>query len=198
MLFLAGPASAATLSEPDRQAVAQVEAYLNGIRTVAANFVQVGPEGQESRGEFYLRRPGRLRFEYMPPVPLLIVADGIWLIMHDTELEQVNRWPVFDTPLAPILARQIVLLGEDAAVEVVGVGRSEDRLDITVVDRESPEEGRLTLQFDRAPLALRGWAVHDTQGGITTVILNTVMLNQELDPALFSFTDPQPLRDRQP
>jgi outer membrane lipoprotein-sorting protein len=160
------------------------------VRTLAANFVQTGPDGAVSRGEFYLRRPGRLRFEYLPPVPILIVADGIWLVLHDTELNSVDRWPVFDTPLAPLLARQIDMTGPDSAVEVVRVGRGDGTVDITVVDKDARDEGDLTLTFAAEPLQLLRWAVRDAQGGLTKVTLNTILINPKLDPALFTFTDP--------
>jgi outer membrane lipoprotein-sorting protein len=189
-LIAAGPAAA--LSAQDTATVQRVERYLEGVKTLAANFVQVAPDGAVSRGEFYLRRPGRLRFEYLPPVPVLIVADGIWLILNDTELNSVDRWPVFDTPLAPLLSRKIDLLGPDSAVEVVGVREADGLIDITVVDKDAPDEGDLTLTLTADPMQLVRWTVRDAQGGVTKVTLNTVLINPKLDPALFSFTDPRP------
>lgn len=194
-LLLAGPAFAANLSPDDRAAVNRVETYLEGLQSLAANFVQVGPEGDVSRGEFYLRRPGRLRFEYLPPVPIMIVADGVWLILHDTELESVDRWPVYDTPLAPLLSRKIDLTSKSATVEVVRLGRSAGLLDVTLVDKDNPDEGDLTLTFATEPMQLLRWTVRDPQGGTTKVTLNTLLANPELDPELFTFTDPQPFRD---
>lgn len=195
MLAATLPARAATLSPEDRATLDQVESYLESLKTLAANFVQVGPEGDVSRGEFYLRRPGRLRFEYLPPVPILIVADGIWLILNDTELESVDRWPVFDTPLAPLLSRKIDLSSKSASVEVVKVGRSEGQIEITLIDKSSPDEGSLTLTFTTDPITLLRWSVLDAQGGTTKVTLNTLLANPDLDPELFTFTDPQPFRD---
>lgn len=192
----ARPAIAANLSPDDRAAVKRAETYLEGLQSLAANFVQVGPGGEVSRGEFYLRRPGRLRFEYLPPVPILIVADGIWLILHDTELESVDRWPVYDTPLAPLLSREIDLTSKTSNVDVIRVGRADGLLDITIVDKDSPDEGDLTLTFATEPMQLLRWAVRDAQGGLTKVTLNTLLANPPLDPELFTFTDPQPFRDR--
>ena len=72
-------------------AIERVEAYLNSVKTLSARFLQIDAAGTVTHGQLYLRRPGRLRFEYDPPSPLLLVADGVWLILHDKELDQVNQ-----------------------------------------------------------------------------------------------------------
>ena len=180
--------AAAELTEQDLGHVARVEAYFNAITTLSAQFSQIAPGGEVSQGDFYLRRPGRLRFEYAPPVPLLIVADGFRLILYDHELGQVNAWPVQATPLGPLVARTVDFIntGHAQAVEAApGILR------LTLVDPDRPDDGSITLVFRDDPLELRQWEVTDPQGLVTVVILTGMRINPILAPQLFVFNDPE-------
>ena len=181
--FVALPARA-ELSQHDRETVQRVEAYLNSVRSLAADFVQIGPNGETAKGKVYLRRPGKLRFEYAPPSPLLLVADGRWLVLEDKELHHVDRWPVGDTPLAILIADR-VNLGEN--VQVTEVKRAGGVLRVTVVDRKRPGEGHLTMIFNETPLELRQWEVHDARGGVTHVSLHDPKVNVQLADNLFFY-----------
>jgi outer membrane lipoprotein-sorting protein len=132
-LGLASAAAGAELGEADKADVARIAAYLNDVRSLKARFIQVGPNGELAQGDLYLRRPGRLRFEYDPPSPLLLVADGFWLILQDKELEQVSRWPVNDTPLGVLVADDIELDGR--RTRVTEVGRRAGVLTVTLIGR---------------------------------------------------------------
>ncbi len=179
--------AAAPLSEQDLADVARVEAYLNSIQTLKARFLQVGPDGGLSEGNFYLRRPGRLRFEYDPPIPVLMVADGTWVVFYDSEIEQVTRVPLNSTPLAVLVRDPIRLQG---SVTVTRVERATGTLRLTLLDSDEPDEGSITLVFSDRPLALRQWLVRDPQGLETTIAMSKVQYNLILDPALFVFFEP--------
>jgi outer membrane lipoprotein-sorting protein len=182
----------AALSERDQAAVVRVEAYLNRIQSIRADFIQIAPDGSLSEGTFSLQRPGRVRFEYAPPSPIQIVGDGKWLILYDAELDQVTRVSIDSTPFSVLLAPTIRLGGR---VSVQKVEREPGVLRLVVQDQEKPEEGAITLVFSDKPLQLREWLVRDAQGLETTVYLNQVEFNPPLDPELFVFVDPQPFRD---
>jgi len=179
-------AAVARLSPDDAEAVARAEAALEEVRTLKASFTQVAPDGSLSQGTLYLQRPGRVRFEYAAPSPTLVVADGTWLVLVDRELEQINRFPVYETPIGVLLGREIDL---DRRVEVTRVVRGNGLLQIGVVDRERAEEGELTLVFEEPHLLLREWRVRDAQGGITTVSLADHDFQAKLTPDLFVATD---------
>ena len=179
--------AAAPLSEQDLADVARVEAYLNSIQTLKARFLQVGPDGGLSEGNFYLRRPGRLRFEYDPPIPVLMVADGTWVVFYDSEIEQVTRVPLNSTPLAVLVRDQIRLQG---SVTVTRVERATGTLRLTLLDSDAPDQGSITLVFSDRPLALRQWLVRDPQGLETTIAMSKAQYNLILDPALFVFFEP--------
>ena len=173
-------------------AVIQVESYLNSIKTLSARFLQVDSDGNVTKGRFYLRRPGRLRFEYDDPSPLLIVADGIWLILHDRELGQVSRYPLFETPLGALVDEPVNLREK---VEVVRVEQALGVLRIMVVDRANPDDGWIDITFTEPPLLLRQWKVRDAQGSTIELSLTDIRVNQNLDPNLFFFEDPPAFKE---
>jgi len=178
----------ASLDPAERQTLAAVEGYLNGIDTLRADFRQVGPEGDRAEGVLYLRRPGRLRVEYAPPVPVLIVGDGLLLHYHDMELGQVNDWFIFDTPLGS-LTKEEMRFGEDLVV--TAFAEIDGRIAITVVRPDDAGAGSLTLVLDADPFLLRGWQVTDAQGFVTTVALHDLETNIVLRPTLFVFENPR-------
>lgn len=178
----------APLDERQQILLLDVERYFNAINSLKADFLQIAPEGGVAEGVFYLRRPGRLRVEYAPPVPVLIVGDGFLLHYHDMELGQVNDWPIFDTPLGA-LSSESVRFNQDLVV--TEFAERANRLEITVVQREDPGLGSLTLVFEQGPLQLRQWRVTDAQGLITTVSLLGVETNIALSAKLFVFDDPR-------
>jgi outer membrane lipoprotein-sorting protein len=178
----------AVLSEEDQSWLSRTEDYFNSIQSIRAGFLQTSSEGGAAEGVFYLRRPGLLRVEYLPPTPVLIVGDGLFLHFHDTELGQVSDWPIFDTPLGAISADE-VRFNEDLIV--TGFQRRSGALAITLVKREDPGLGSLTLYFSEKPMALRQWKVIDAQGLVTSVALFDAETNIALDNRLFVFDDPR-------
>jgi len=181
----AGAAWPATATE--RSELARIDTYLNAITTLKARFVQVAPDGALSEGMFYLRRPGRLRFEYDAPNPILVVADRVWVVFYDKELGQVDRLPLDSTPIA-VLTRSEIKLEE--AFDVTGLAAEPGLLQVSLRDRESPDEGQITLVFSDRPLALRQWLVEDAQGLTTQITLYDIELNIALAPELFIFEEP--------
>ncbi|MDP7548018.1 MAG: outer membrane lipoprotein carrier protein LolA, partial [Alphaproteobacteria bacterium] len=186
------PAQGANSKPAAAAAVQRVETYLNSVKTLSARFLQVDSAGSVAHGQLYMRRPGRLRFEYDAPSPLLLVADGVWLVLYDKELNQVNRFPLYETPLG-VLVDDPVNLREK--VEVVDVQESPGILRLKVIDRELPDEGWMGITFTEPPLLLRQWKIKDAQGSITALSLTDIRVNRKLDPELFVFTDPVTFRE---
>ena len=171
-----------------QESLAAVERYLNGLQTLKADFKQIGPEGEPAEGVIYMRRPGLLRVEYAPPVPVLIVGDGLWIHYHDKELGQVNDWFIYETPLGA-LTREVTRFGED--LEVTGFAKRSGRIEVTVVHEDDPRGGSLTLILDADPLRLIRWRVTDAQGLVTNVTLHDLQTNIRLPRRLFVFDDPR-------
>ena len=184
-----GPVAADEAGPVDQSAqIAGIETYLNSIATMKARFLQVAEDGTLATGDFYLRRPGRLRFEYDPPVPILVVADSIWIVLEDSELRQVDRLPLSSTPLSILVADE-VSLGDGAVVSEISA--SGGLLQIALRDTENPDEGVLTLVFDARPLRLRQWLVTDSLGQTTEITLSDLEINIPLDPRLFVYDEPE-------
>jgi outer membrane lipoprotein-sorting protein len=177
------------LGAPERAELARIEEYLNGISTVRAEFVQQSSNGEQARGQLYLARPGRLRIDYQPPVPVLVIADGTFLIYYDRRLEQVSYVPLASTP-ASILLDDRISLAEDSLI-VTGYERAGDLILVTVARASNPGEGSITLSFKENPLQLAEWSVTDAQGIVTLVTLIDPRFGIELDHALFVFQDPR-------
>ncbi len=169
-------------TEADRADIARVEEYLNSIRTMRARFIQLSQSGGRAQGTFYLSRPGRLRLEYDPPVPTILIANGGMLQHYDSQLRQPQFIPLDSTPATYLVRDQLRLEGD---ITVVGVGRAQNRLDVTIVKTRDPREGRITFTFQTQPMQLVNWIVQDSQGRTTRVVLNEVQAGMPLDNALF-------------
>jgi outer membrane lipoprotein-sorting protein len=188
-VFIPGlPAPApAQMSGADMRDLARISNYLNGVKTLEGNFVQIGHDGELSEGLFYLRRPGRIRFEYKPPNPALVIADGVWVGVYDTRLNTLDRIPLKSTPLHILLRKKVDLRKEGA---IRSIERSPGLMRVTAIDPDEPDQGSITMVFAENPLELRQWIVVDPQGLTTTVALSETRSNVELDPNLFFIEDP--------
>lgn len=193
---LAAPAFAATppprpmpLNPAQQAEVAQVQVYLNGIRTLSSRFEQTTLEGGAAVGQLYMWRPGKMRFEYDPPVPILMVADGRNLYYYDRELQQVTPMRINDTPAGFLLAENIQLAGD---VTLVRYEHKPGAIRLTLVQTKDPSLGSVTLVLADKPLELRQWTVVDPQLHQTTVTLTDPHYGAALDPKLFYWTDPRP------
>lgn len=172
----------------DRAALARIEAYLNGLTTLRARFLQVAQNGATAEGTALISRPGRMRFDYDPPEPVLLVASAGQVLMYDRELKQPTTMPVSSTPLGLLLRERIALSGD---ITVSAMGRQGGFLTVTLHRTGAPAEGRLTLMFAENPLELRQWSVVDAQGRETRVTLYQPETGIRIDNRLFDFNDPR-------
>jgi len=176
------------LTDAQRAELGRVEDYLNGLETLQARFIQVSQRGQVAEGDLYLQRPGRVRFEYDPPVPILIVSSGPVLYYFDKELEQTTQVFVRTTPVGILVAEKLSFADD---VTVSHFVKRAGAIRITVQRTGDPEEGAITLVFSDRPLRLRQWVVLDAQGRQTSVTLTNVRTGLPLDPSLFRFDVPE-------
>lgn len=186
IVMLRAPAllhAATTGAASERKAeLARIEAYLNAITTMKAEFMQFASTGEVAQGTFYMRRPGRLRIEYLPPSPVLIVGDGHRLIYYDKDLQTANMTPIDDT-LAGLLVREQVRFSGDIAV--TDYRHTKGTVQVTLARKNEAEAGNLALVFNDAPLRLRLWIVTDAHGTSTRVALNEPEFGLKLADELF-------------
>lgn len=168
---------------------ARAQAWFDQLDTLRADFVQFAPDGARTTGVLSLDRPGRARFDYDDPSPILLVADGSTVAIADFELETLDRVPLGSTPLAPLLDADETLAETGA---VADAGRADGRLYLTLIDPDGETDGRLTLIFDdpdpdrpAAAMTLAGWYAVDALGGLTEVRLSDVETGVDFDPRRF-------------
>ncbi len=174
------------LSPDQSAAVHRAVRYLNDLSTLQARFIQVSSNGTYAEGEVIIQRPGKMRFDYDPPHPVLIIANGLSLLFYDRGLKQASFLPLWETPLW-FLIRERVTLSEDVVVTRVAQGLG--TLSITIEDRQMPEAGSVTLVFGDRPLDLKKWELVDTQGVLTQVSLVNPRYGLEVDPEAFDYSD---------
>ncbi|HYX02559.1 MAG TPA: outer-membrane lipoprotein carrier protein LolA [Reyranella sp.] len=162
--------------------VPEIERYINSMRTLKARFVQSNPNGGIAQGTLYVRRPGRMRFEYDPPSQLKIVADGFQVTMWDNATKDFGQWPIGWTA-ASFLVKDPLTLSGDLRVEKLD--RVKGLLEMTVIQTKKPQDGRVIVRFSENPMALRGWTVIDQRGSQVTVSLADVQTGMQLADSLF-------------
>ncbi len=182
------PAAAAPAAVPQQstETLARLEAYLNQITTLHARFVQVSSNGAFAEGDLYLDRPGRLRFEYDPPHPALLIANGVTLLYYDRDLEQATFLPLWETPLW-FLIRERVDLSD--GLEVVDITQGAATIKVTLRSTDDGGEGEVTLVFADRPISLHSWEIHDAQGIVTQVALVNPEFGVSIDRDLFEHGD---------
>lgn len=164
------PDSLVFADKTDDEIFAMAAQYLQSVETMSAYFIQTAPSGNVSTGKVQISRPGRLRFEYDSPNPLLIVATQGLVYVHDSELETTDSYPVGRTPLKFLLDSNVKTEGA-VLREVL---RGEDSVNIVLESTDEETEGELILAFDAPELKLRRWAVVDPNGDYTVVDLDGI------------------------
>ena len=183
------PADPGALTQAEqRQILKEAADGLAAVRTAKGRFVQMSNDGSIASGEFALRRPGQMRFDYDDPTPIIIIADGTTVAIEDTALETIDRVPIAATPLGMILSKQ---LDFEKKTNVLSVNRHSGRVDIALEDKTGEHEGQLVLILDADDYELLGWWTLDESGNVTEVSLEEVETGIRLDPKLFRIEDPE-------
>lgn len=186
LAFLALPFAAAKAADT-RPEVQAVENYFNNLFTLKARFIQTGGN-QQVAGDFYLKRPGRMRFEYDAPIKDFIVADGLFIYYYDGQLKEQKNAPISQS-LADFFLRKNLKLSGD--VKVTDIRRSKGLLQVTVVQAKDPKAGSITFGLTEKPMALKKWRIVDATGAITEVELFESVTGLKLDSRLFHYYDPE-------
>jgi outer membrane lipoprotein-sorting protein len=172
------PAAAQPLS------LAEISAYLNSLQTAQGGFTQINPDGTISTGTIYIKRPGRMRFEYAPPDSSMVIAGGGQVAVFDPRSNTgPERYPLNQTPLSILLERNVDLSRRNM---VTGLSSDGVTTTVTAQDPEHPEYGSIQLVFTADPVELRQWIVTDDTGGRTTVILNDLVVGGAIGDRMFN------------
>jgi outer membrane lipoprotein-sorting protein len=169
-------------SASQQEALWNITAYFNRFKTMEGDFIQFGPRGEQSEGVFFISRPGKIRFQYKPPVKLDVISDGKNVSILNTRTMTQDFYPLGKTPLRYLLADNIDLLSPGLVDEV----REEaDLIAVVIVEKSKLVGGKLTLVFDRASYDLKQWIVTDAQGLNTSVAVYNVTTGKRSSADLF-------------
>jgi outer membrane lipoprotein-sorting protein len=171
------------LSRENLADIARIEEYLNAITTLQAKFQQYSEGGGVVFGDIYIRRPGRMRVEYAPPVPVVLVADGIMVSYYDSELDQLSQLPISYTP-AWFLLRDHISLTD--GITITDMEKRPGALRVTMYQTDEPDAGSVDLIFADQPLELRQWTITDAAGKQARIGLFDVRLGGALANELFA------------
>jgi outer membrane lipoprotein-sorting protein len=182
------PGQATALDDNQRALANKLSTYLSSIQTLVGDFVQVGPDGRRTEGQFYIQKPGKVRFAYNPPSPIDVVADGQSVVVRDRNLATQDLYPLSQTPLRFLLADHIDLLRDTNVISV-----SADDTFVTIVIEEHQMvagTSRLMMMFGAKDMQLRQWTVTDPQGYDTTVAVYNLDTTKKPSPDLFVINHP--------
>lgn len=175
--------AAPQFSEEQLASIEKVSTYFEELENLKGTFLQTDPDKTQTRGKFYVKKPGRFRFDYGPPSLKVIISDGRFLAIQNHDINTEDVYELDDTPFRLLLRKDVDLL-KDA--HIFDVQEVEDLIIITLQDKDPDVSGRITLFLSTEPeLALREWVTIDAQGLETRVQLSRLDTTEDLDPGLF-------------
>lgn len=173
-----------TLTTHQKKLVIKINNYLNQLNNIKGRFLQINPDDGKQKGKFYLKRPGRIRFDYSPPSLQVVVSNGKYLSIEDRDINSVDRFPLENTPFRILLAKEVNIV-RDAVIKAVI--ETDERTSIILNDRKGGAIGQIELIFVRDPIfELKEWKVIDAQGQTTRVILSNLKFEEKIDGKLFT------------
>jgi outer membrane lipoprotein-sorting protein len=168
-----------------QDAAARINGYFNSFQTLKGEFIQTGAKGRSTRGVMHLSKPGKLRFEYEPPNPLLIASDGKWLTIKNKTKEKGDQVPLASTPMRLIVASKLNLLAEATVIQFEQLNGVTT---MGLIDKKGSVAGQIFLVFDDTRNELLQWIIVDGKGQRTTVELSNLEKDVKINPKLFNVT----------
>ena len=170
------------LNADQKRSLQKINAFMNSYQSLKSDFTQISSKGQTAQGTLLISKPGKLRFEYAPPNPMLIVSDGKWLTIKNRVKEKGDQFPLSATPLRLVVSPQVDLAAE---TDVIGFESKDGITSISLADRKSSLGGFIVLVFDEQRGQLQQWIIVDGKDRRTTVQLANIETGGKFDPKLF-------------
>ena len=165
-----------------KQAIEAISNHFRTVPTMTGEFVQFGPNGEQTAGTFLIKRPGKIRFDYEDPSPIMVVSNGKTLAVNNKKLKTWNYYPLSKTPLSLLLSNQIKI--NDKSIRKVET--SDDITTVVMGDKNIFGDSEITLLFDPASQDLRQWTIKDSQGKETSVMIFNVEKNVQIPSTTFA------------
>ena len=160
----------------------KVENFFKSLKSLEANFIQVGPSGDISNGKIYLDLPGKLRLDYEKPNNLLITCKGFWLTIQNRNLKTTNNIPLESSPFSILIKKKFDFKNKSL---MTFLNNKSGIISFEIKKSGNNNSGRLILEFSERPFNLKKWIIEDTFGEITTVLIQKAKYNNKLSHLLF-------------
>jgi len=171
------------LDDKQVESVKKVSGYFNELANLRGTFLQTDPDKKRVRGKFYVKRPGRFRFDYGAPSKKIMISDGRFLYIQDPDVKNPDTFEMDNTPFRLLLRKDVDLLRDSRIAEVQ---EADDLLVVTMQDKSPDVPGKIQLYFVKRPiLDLKEWVVTDAQGLETRVEVSDLNRTEEIDPSIF-------------
>ncbi len=177
---------APSLANDKKEAINAISNHFKTVPTMTGEFVQFGPNGEQTGGEFLIKRPGKIRFNYEDPSPITVVSNGRTLAVKNKKLKTTNYYPLKKTPLSLLLSNKIKI--DDKSIKSVDAGQ--DVTTIVMGDKKIFGDSEITLMFDPKNQELRQWTIKDAQGKETSVMIFNVKQNVKISNTKFAVNKP--------
>ena len=175
------PLAASDHARAQGAAAQKIADHFSSVRTMMGEFVQFGPQGEQTGGKFFIERPGKLRFNYEEPSKFRVVSDGQSVVLYNGKLNTADLYSLKQTPLKLLLDERIDLSGN----KVADLRQDADLTTIKLVDKSVFGDATITMMFDPQSYELRQWTITDAQGKDTTVMIFNVQQGVTFDPSVF-------------
>ena len=169
-------------SDEKRDLIKDIQTYFLNLKTLEADFIQIGPRGNISKGKLYLDLPGKIRIDYKQPNNLLITSQGFWLYIQDRKLKQTNNVPIKQTPLNYLLKKNIDFNNKSLDLKIK---KESGLIILSIKELNKLDESKLILQFSEKPLNLKKWVIEDEFNNQTNVLLQNLHLGIKRSHLLF-------------
>lgn len=177
-----GVLTSSVMANDKQQAIEAISNHFKTVPTMTGEFVQFGPNGEQTGGEFLIKRPGRIRFNYENPSPITVVSNGQTLAVENKKLKTTNYYPLNKTPLSLLLSNNIDI--KDKSIRKVEAGQ--DVTTVVMGDKQIFGDSEITLLFDPQSQDLRQWTIKDAQGKETSVMIFNVKKNIKISNTKFA------------
>ncbi|MDX2205491.1 MAG: outer-membrane lipoprotein carrier protein LolA [Hyphomicrobiaceae bacterium] len=171
------------LDKKQMDLIQKVNAYFRDLPDLKGNFIQTAADNKRSRGKFFVKRPGRFRFDYASPSKLVIISDGDYLRVQDYDLNNEEQYSIDQTPFRVLLRKDVDLVRD---AKILDLQEVDDVIVVTLQDKSPDTVGKIKLFLGKKPnIELKEWVTTDAQGLDTRIELQDLAKTEDLDPGLF-------------
>ena len=169
-------------SNNQKKLLEDIQSYFLDFKTLKADFIQIGPNGNISKGKIFIDLPGKIRLDYQKPSKLLITSQGFWLVIQDRKLKQTNNVPINETPLDFLLSKKINVKNKNLEINVK---KESGLILMKVKDLKKYNQSSLVMEFSEKPIMLKKWVIEDEFKNKTSVLLQNLNIGTKISHLMF-------------